>query len=77
MQPPEEFDEALTDYVLRELGYELKVERAGIRYYADQHNVRPLIFDFSRGSVPIADFVLALENDGVNLETFYVALEAI
>ena len=77
LQPPEEFDEALTEQVLGELGYTLIDKQLGFHYYADRSNVQPLFFDFNRGSVPIKDFVRALENEGINLDTFYAVLEAI
>jgi len=77
LQLPDAIDEALAQQILLQLGYTLRVSRIGIHYYADAPNVRPLIFDFGLGFIPLADFVRTLENEGVNLDAFYAILEAI
>ena len=77
MQPPDAIDEPLAEQILPQLGYRLQARRAGLYYYRDTANARPLVFDFLLGSIPLADFVRALETEGVNLDTFYAILEAI
>ena len=66
---------------LLRLGYELIAEEGDFVMYRDRVNPgepeRPLKFDFSRGTVPRADFQRQLDHEGINPEVFFTEVDSL
>lgn len=76
--PPEDITKEQADYALSKLGYNhIVVGSDSLVMYQDpaaDDPSYPIVLDFSRGSIPWPDVMLALERAGIDPEQFQASL---